>query len=76
MVSGGGLVIGAFAVHQFPFGVEALAAEAVEPFVFAEIDVAGVVDALQDLLHHSHVGRVGGADEVVVGDVQLGATVP
>ena len=35
-----------------------------------ELDVAGVVDPLQELLHRFVVARLGRADEVVVGDVE------
>ena len=65
-----GLVIGALAVHDLLLGVEALAAVAVPAAVLAEVDLARVVEALQDLLHHLLVPRLGGADEVVVGDAE------
>ena len=63
-------VVRAAAVHQVPLQVKALAAEAIEPAVLPEVNVPGVVHPLQDLLHHAHVGRVGGADVVVVADIQ------
>jgi hypothetical protein len=67
----GRLVVRATAVDQFPLGVKAFAPEAIKAFVFAEIDVAGIVDTLQDRLYHCHMARVGGADEIIVGNVQL-----
>ena len=60
-----------FAVDQLFFGVEALATVAVKPAVLAEIDIAGIVDPLQDLLHKAHMMGVGGADEVIVGDAAI-----
>src|SRR5262249_31771765 len=51
-------------------GVEALAADAVLAPVLAEIDLAGVPQGLQDLLHHRLVARLGGPDEVVIGDAE------
>ena len=47
-----------------------LTRDAVETFVRAQLDVAGVVDPLQELLHGFVMARLGGADEVVVGDVE------
>src|SRR5690606_15290898 len=47
------------------------AGHAVEALVGAELDVAVVVDALQELLHRPVVARLAGADEVVVGDGEL-----
>ena len=46
--------------------LEVGAARAVEALVDALVDVARVVDALEDLLHLRVVARVGGADEEVV----------
>ena len=40
--------------------------------VFAEINIALVVDALQQGLYGSLVGRIGGADEAVVLDAEFG----
>ncbi len=71
-----GLVIGALAVHDLLLGVEALAAVAVPAAVLAEVDLARVVEALQDLLHHLLVPRLGGADEVVVGDAEAPPRLP
>ncbi len=65
-----GLVIGALAVHDLLLGVEPLAAVAIPAAVLAEVDLARVEETLQDLLHHFLVPRLGGADEVVVGDAQ------
>ena len=49
--------------------LEVGAARAVPALVQALVDVAVVVDALDDLLHLRHVLGVGGADEEVVGGV-------
>ena len=64
-------VVGADAVHQLALLVEALAAEAVEAAVAAEVDVAARVHPGQDLLHVAHVVGVRGADEVVVAEPRL-----
>ena len=60
----------AVAVDELVLGVVRLARDAVEAFVGAELDVARVVDRLQELLHRLVVARLGRADEVVVGDVE------
>ena len=67
MISGAVSMVRTLAVDEFPFGVETFTAETVQPFVFTEIDVAGIVDFLENGFHHGHVVRVGGADETVVG---------
>ena len=64
-------MVRAEAVHQVPLQVKALAAEAIEPAVLPEIDVPGVVHPLQDLGHHLHVGRIGGADVMIVADIEV-----
>ena len=56
--------------QQLVVGVVLLAADAVLAAVHVELDVAGVVAALQQLDHGDLVARLGGADEVVVGDVE------
>ena len=58
------------AVHQLLLGDEPFLAHRVEPLVLGLVDVAGVVDPLQHLLHDLRVAPLGGADEVVVGNVQ------
>src|SRR5262249_52468831 len=63
-------VIGTLAVDDFLFGVEPLAAEAVVTAVASEIDLAGLPERLQDLLHDLLVPRLGGADEVVIADAE------
>ena len=63
-------VDGAVAVDQLALGVVGLARDAVEAFVGAEVDVAGVVAGLQQLVHGPVVAGLGRADEVVVGDVE------
>ena len=58
--------------EQFLFGVEALAADAVEAFIVLEIDVAAFIAAREHLLHERLMHRVGGADENIVADVERG----
>ncbi len=59
------------AAVELVFLVVELAADAVETLVAVELDVAGVVDPLEHLLHRGAVAGLGGADVVVVGDVEL-----
>ena len=59
----------AAAVLELALGPEGLARLAVFALVGALIDVALVVQLLEDLLHLFLVHRVGGADELVVGGV-------
>ena len=58
------------AVDQLALLVVRLAGHAVRALVGVELDVAVVLDPLQELLHGRVVPRLGGADEVVVGDVE------
>ncbi len=55
---------------QLVVGVVLLAGDAVLAGVRVELDVAGVVAALEEFGDGGLVARLGGADEVVVGDVQ------
>src|SRR5690625_2980448 len=70
-VLGDDAMVGALAVDELLLGVVALAGNTVEAAVLAEVDVAGVVDALQDLLDDLLVAVLAGADEVVVADAQV-----
>src|SRR5438132_968370 len=67
---GGPLVDGANAVDELGFGLELLAAEAIEPRVDVLVNIAVVVDALQELLHETRMTLVACADEEVIGRVQ------
>ena len=58
------------AVHQLLVGDEPLLAHRVETLVLGGVDVAGVVETLQHLPHHRRMARLGGADKVVVGNVE------
>ena len=60
----------ALAVDQLVLGVIGLARHAVEALVGTELDVAVVVDDLEELLDRPHVAGLGGADEVGVGEVE------
>ena len=66
-----GLMLGTETVFQFLFGVEALAPVAVVAAVFAEVDVALVIEALKKNLHGLHVIGIGGTDEAVVLDAEF-----
>ena len=48
-------VVRAEAVDQFLFRVETFAAEAVVPAILAEIDIAPVIDPIEDILDHLDV---------------------
>ncbi len=61
----------ALAVVELVLLVVELAAHAVEALVAVELDVAAVVDPLEELLHRHLVPGLGGADVVVVGDVEV-----
>src|SRR5207247_180843 len=65
-VLGRGAVLGAEAVDEIGLVLELLAADAVEPRVDVLVDVAVVVDALEELLDEALVPLVGRADEEVV----------
>ena len=72
----GAAVDGAVAVDEVGLGVVRLARHAVEALVGAELDVAGVVAGLEQPLDGPVVAGLGGADEVVVGDVEQLPRVP
>ncbi len=55
--------------RRFALAVERLVAHRVPAAIVAEIEIARVVDALPERLAGAVVARLGGADEVVVGDV-------
>src|SRR4029453_3126741 len=61
----------ALAVDQLLGAVELLAGHAVQALVAVQVDVALVVQLLPEVLDRHLVALLGGADEVVVGDVQL-----
>ena len=67
---GGVAVTGIHAIHQFLVGHVALGAHRIQALVLGEIDVARIVDLLQNLLHVALVAVLGGADEVVVTQAQ------
>ena len=62
-----GAVIGTLAVDELGLGLERLAAVAVQPRVDVLVDVAVVVDALEEILDESLVALIAGANEEVVG---------
>ena len=58
--------VGAFAVYKLALRPEALARGAVPALVLALVDIALLIELLEDLLHRLHMVLVGGADELVV----------
>ena len=70
------LMIRAFSIYQFPLGIEAFTPEAIVPAVFPEVEVSVLMDFPEDELNYVLVFFVGGSNEVVVGDVQLGPQIP
>ena len=68
---GGGLLVNrALAVDEFVFHEIRLARHAVLPAIHVGLDIARVVTRLQQLAHADFVALLGGANEVVVGDVE------
>ena len=63
--------VGALAISGLGVGEEGLAGDAVPALVAALIDIALIVELLEQLLHSRLVVVVGGADEVIVGNVHL-----
>ena len=63
-------MIRAFAVHKFPFLVEAFAAKAVNALILTEVDITGLIDPGQQSFNYLDVIRIRGADKVVVTDIQ------
>ena len=59
----------AFAFDEVGFGFVLFTADAVVTFVRTAVDEAGVIEVLQELLHIFLVARLGGANEVLVIDV-------
>ena len=66
---GFGLMVRAFTVNQLAFGVKTFATETVLSLILAEIDISLVVDFLQDYFDDLYMLRIGGPDEMIVGDV-------
>ena len=64
------VVVRTLAVNDFAIGEKALTADAVKPFVFAEVDVPLIIDLLQDGGDDVHVTCLGRTDEIVVADAQ------
>ncbi len=67
----GAAAVGAAAVDEVVFVEEGLAGGAVEALVGVLVEVAVVIEGLQELLDAGDVALLGGADEVVVGDVEV-----
>ena len=65
-------MVGALAVDELVLVLEGLAADAVEPGVDVLVDVAVVVDALQEVLDEALVALIGRSDEVVDRRVDAG----
>ena len=65
----GTAAVGALAVLELQLRPEGLAGGAVPALVFALVDVALLVELLEDALHAFHMPLVGGTDEIVVLDV-------
>ncbi len=63
-------------VHELGLGDEELVHAAVPALVLAFVDVAGLLNAIPDLLRRRVVARLSGADEVVVRDRQVHAHLP
>ncbi len=64
------VALGARALHQVLLRVKTLAGHAIHAIVFRAVNLTAVVQILQDFLHHNLVAVLGGADKVIVRDVQ------
>ena len=58
--------VGAFAVYKLALRPKTFARGAVPALVLALVDIALLIELLEDLLHRPDVARIGGADELVV----------
>ena len=61
--------VGAFAVYQLALGPEGLTGGTVFAHILALVDVALLIQALEDLLYLCHMLGIGGADKLVIGCV-------
>ena len=66
------LMVGTLSAHQFFFHVESFTADTIETFIRTKINIARIIDFLQDETNGLHVIRIGRADEIIVGYGQLG----
>ena len=62
--------VGAVAVHQLMLGPEGFAGHAVPAFIVFLVNVTFIVNLLHHSLHHFFVALLGGADKIVVGNLQ------
>ena len=67
----GPLAVGAGPLLEVLFGPEALVGDTVPSVVRVLVDLAPVVQVLEDSLDNPDVALLGGADEVIVGDAEL-----
>ena len=61
--------VGTLAVHQLGLREKGFAGSTVQPFIIAFIDIALIVQLLEDLLHLGLMVCVRGADELIIGGV-------
>ena len=64
------------AVHQLGLCPERLARRAVQSFIGSLVDIALIIQALEDLLHLPLVIRIRGADELIIRNIQQIAQSP
>ena len=68
---GRALVVATESIFDVAVRQKSLASHTVETLVFLEVDLARVVDLLQDLLNDALVVRIGGADESIEREPEL-----
>jgi hypothetical protein len=65
-------MIRTLAIHQFPLGVETFTSDTIQSFIFAEIDVAVVINAVKNQPHRFLMNGISGANKMIMGYVQPG----
>ncbi len=65
------VVLGAVAVVQFSFGIESLAANAIQATIRTEVNLPRIVYLLKDRAHYPFVEFIGGTDKIIVADLQV-----
>ena len=59
------------AVDKLALGIETFTPKAVQPLVFTEVNIPGIINFLQNHFNNSHVLFVCCADKMIVGDIKL-----
>ena len=65
-------MVRAFSAYQLAFRVKSFTPKTIKALIFTEIDVALIINILEDVFHHCHMGWVRCPDEIIVLDIQFG----